>query len=218
MKLREAYYGVTGAAIHQWRRKGKATGDRFPEENPTEVVEWYGRHYTQTVPQSLRLAATKFAGPEKKPRPGKFSEMDPGGLVESLERARRVEAHYGKLLEDALRDKDIPMAEALRGPWLKAQSAVKDLEKAAVDIAKKKRELILRNEVIAAWQSMNGHLPRAISRALLEAKPEGVTDEAWSASVRVVTDKAMDLMQVQLPEILAGGPGDAPPAPEPAAA
>lgn len=211
-KEREAYYGVTGAALRKWRSKGEQAGDPFPEENPAEVVEWYARNYTKSAPQSLLLAAAKFTAPEKKRRPGKLEEMDPGGLAESLERARRVEAYYGRLLEEALRNKDVAGAEALRGPWLKAQAAVKDLEKAAVDIAKKKRELIVRNEVVAAWQSMHGHLPRAISRALLEAKPDGLTDEDWSATVRQATDKAMDLMQVQLPEILAGSPaGEAKP-------
>jgi len=220
-KEREAYYGVTGAALRKWRSKGESAGDPFPEDNPVEVIEWYGRHYSKSVPQSLLLAAAKFATPEKKKSRGKSADpdgMDPGGLTEALGRAKKIEAYYGGLLEEALKEKNVALSESLREPWLKAQSAVKDLEKASVDIAKKKRESIARNEVVTAWQSMHNHLPRALTKALLDSRPPAVSDEDWSAAVRAATDKAMDLMQVQLPEILAGSPAEDKPEPEPAAA
>lgn len=208
-KEREAFYGVTAAALRGWRKKGLNAGDTFPENNPVAVVDWYRRRYQKSPPQSILLAAAKFTAPDKKKGKSKAKEldaMDAGGLAESLDRARRIDAYYGQLMEDALRAKDKDEIELYRGPYLKCQTALKDLEKAVTDIAKKRRELIDRNSVTTAWTNMHGHLPRALSRALLAAKPSEVTSEEWGRITREALDKAMDLMPTILPEILAGSP------------
>lgn len=207
-KEREAFYGVTAAALRGWRKKGLNAGDVFPENNPVAVVDWYRRNYQKSAPQSILLAAAKFTTPDKK-RKGKspeFEGLDMGGLTDQLDRARRVGAFYGKLLEKALQDGNKEEAELYREPWLKSQARAESLEKTAVKLARDRRELIDRNSVTTAWTNMHGHLPRALSRALLAAKPDEVTSEDWGRITREALDKAMELMPTILPEILAGSP------------
>lgn len=217
-----AYYGVKVSALRGWKAKGREEGDPFPSADPVAVVEWYRRHYRKGTPQTLLEASARFSAPPKKKK-GKgleeeLEDLDQGGLATAVERARRIEALYGAKLEQALKDGEKADEAMYRAPYQKALAVLKDVEKAVTDIAKKRRELVERNEVVTAWQSMHNHLPRAISRALLDAKPPAVSDGDWSAAVRAATDKAMDLMQVQLPEILAGSPAEDKPEPEPAAA
>lgn len=207
-----AYYGVKVSALRSWKAKGREAGDPFPSADPVAAVEWYRRHYRKGAPQTLLEAAARFsASPKKKKSKAledDLEDLDQGGLVLALDRARRIEALYGSRLELALKEDNKADESIYRQPHLKAQNGLRDMERAVVDVAKKRRELIARNEVVTAWQSMHNHLPRALSKALTDAKPADLSDEVWSAAVRSATDKAMDLLQVQLPEILAGPPAD----------
>lgn len=59
-----AHYGVTVAAMRKWRAMGRQSDDPFPQENPVEVVRWYGRQFRKSVPSKLMEAAQRWSGKE----------------------------------------------------------------------------------------------------------------------------------------------------------
>ncbi|MDB6135216.1 MAG: hypothetical protein JWM59_3459 [Verrucomicrobiales bacterium] len=59
-----AYYGVTGAAIGSGEPWAGKSDDPFPQENPMEVVRWYGRHFRKSAPSKLIEAAQRWSGKE----------------------------------------------------------------------------------------------------------------------------------------------------------
>jgi hypothetical protein len=204
----QTYYGVGPSALRAWKAKGVKADDPFPSADPNAVVSWYRRNFQKSVPQSLALAAATFSAvpAKKKTKVQELESLDSGSLANALDRQRRIYTLYGAKLEAALKDGNRADEELYRDPHTKALQALRDLEKVVVHIAKQRRELIDRNAVTTAWTNMHGHLPRALSRALLAAKPPEVTSEEWGRITRKALDDAMELMPSILPEILAGSP------------
>lgn len=210
-----AHYGVQPAALRRWKALGVKENDPFPGGNPVSVVEWYKRHFNRGVPQSLALAASQFAEKPKKKGSVKaleteLEQLDHGGLELALDRARRIEALYGSKLEQALKSGNKADEELYRAPHIKALQALRDTEKAVTDLARKRRELIGRAEVAAAWTNLHSHLPRTIEREMIAARPEAVEADDWTRAVRSAMDKAFGRLPDVLPEILAGAPATEP--------
>lgn len=214
-----AYYGVKPAALRRWKAVGIKSGDPFPGEDPSAVVEWYKRHFNKGVPQTLALAAARFAEKPKKRGTLKSLEkalegLDQGGLAVALDRARRIEALYGSKLEEALKSGNKPNEEFYRGPHIKALQALRDTEKSVTDLARKRKELIERSAVAASWTNLHSHLPRTIEREMIAARPAAVTADDWTKAVRSAMDQAFSRLPEVLPEILAGASTEEPTPPE----
>lgn len=215
------FYGISGPTLRSWVSKGKSLSDPFPEHDPVAVVAWYRRHHTVGTPRSLLTAAAEWekGGKREKmlaslhvvPAPSEedMEALDAGGMLEAVDRARRIEALFGKRLEEALKGKGkAAEVELARLPHLKALQALREVETAAVNIARKRGELIERNAVVAAWTNLHAHMPRAISRAFIAAAPEGIPEDQWGEIVNGAVQAAFELLPEILPEILAGGGGD----------
>lgn len=230
-----AYYGVSGATVRLWRKRARENNDPVNTCNPTEFVAWYRRNYQKReVTQSILEAVARFesqpperakraakapsavnlaeASPEDQSPERKLSNteasleaMDAGGMMDAVDRARRVEALFGAQLEAALQANDKAEVDRCRMPHLKAMQALREVETAAVNIARKRGDLIERNAVVAAWTNLHSHMPRALTKCLIAAGGNGIPEDEWIKAVHAGVQSAFELLPDILPEILSGG-------------
>lgn len=203
------YYGLTANCIRRWKAEGEAKGVPAPFERPDKLILWLRNTLLKKqIPQSLFAAQARWKTPSRGRTTvaSKLEDMDAGGLQETLEGCRRMEAITRKRLEEAIRSDNQVDEEKYRGPYLKAVQQLHQVEKAVTYVEEKRGDLISRHAILIAWENAIGGLPRAMEKAMIAARPDTVPGDEWPKMVRVVLDKAFALLPTELPDIFSGAP------------
>ena len=141
-------YGATTRTVRRWLADGEAFGDPCPLDDPLAFKEWWARHKTWRVPDSV-LAAAKESAPKEiaPPIPVESIDLSEYNLNEgaAVVQARALVAVVYSQLERAYR-----MGGEVDGLLKKHEKALDALRKAESSEreAAKQRGLLIRKEVV----------------------------------------------------------------------